>query len=71
MYYLFYSVVQNSLENYDIDQDLLRSLKDKNLSEDSILQLLSGLYTIMKATLRHTLTSIKQELYKAELLSYK
>ncbi|CAB3989114.1 Hypothetical predicted protein [Paramuricea clavata] len=64
-------VVQHSLENYDVDPDSLRSLKDKNLSEELIVQIFSGLYTIMKATMRHTLTSLKQESYKAELLSYK
>ena len=64
-------VVQHSLESYDVDHGSLCSLKDKNLPEESILLMFSGLYTIMKATLRHTSTSIKQESYKAELLSYK
>lgn len=64
-------VVQHSLENYEVDQDMLCSLKDKNISEESVLQVFSGLHKIMKATLRQTLTSIKQETYKAELLSYK
>ncbi|XP_028418438.1 COMM domain-containing protein 5-like [Dendronephthya gigantea] len=64
-------VVQHSLENYEVDQDILCSLRDKNISEESVLQIFSGLHKIMKATLRQTLTSIKQENYKAELLSYK
>ncbi|XP_028416533.1 COMM domain-containing protein 5-like [Dendronephthya gigantea] len=64
-------VVQHSLENYEVDQDILCSLRDKNISEESVLQIFSGLHKIMKATLRQTLTSIKQETYKAELLSYK
>ncbi|XP_028397701.1 COMM domain-containing protein 5-like [Dendronephthya gigantea] len=64
-------VVQHSLENYEVDQDILCSLRDKNISEGSVLQIFSGLHKIMKATLRLTLTSIKQETYKAELLSYK
>lgn len=44
---------------------------EDTLAEETINQLFSGLYTIIKATLRQPLTSIKQETFKAELLSYK
>lgn len=64
-------VACSSFENLDVEPNCLQDLVEDTLPEEAVYQLFSGLHKIVKATLRQPLTSIKQEAFKAELLSYK
>lgn len=62
-------MVSDSLDN--VNSNFLDDMKETELSDESIFEVFSGIYTILKATKRQSLTSVKLDLLKGELLSYK